>query len=410
MEQTADPADVDAIPDHVPPELVGSFTLRDTMGPDAHRAVAALHQGPPIFYTPKFHIPRQPGGAWVPIKAKDIRAVLLDAETFGSKGTSKFSEVLGEDWDLIPLETDPPAHSKYRKLVAPIFGPSRINKLEEKVRARAIRMIEKFAGQDSVEFTEVFTKPFPAGIFLDMFGLPEENAPTFVKWANTIITSSDREALVSTLRLVVQFLKDRIEERRREPVDDLISLAVTAQVDGESLNPNEVLGLCTLLFNAGLDTVGSSLGLHFKHLAEHPEDQQLLRDNPELIPNAVDEMFRAYGVVNSTRIARRDVEIAGAQIRKGDRITCSAFLSGRDPDEYPNPDHVDFRRQGAGRHMGFGTGIHLCIGAPLARREIIIAIQEMLARIPPFRIAPGAKITTHGGGTVGVNSLPLVWR
>jgi len=409
MAQSANLIGLDAIPSHVPPEMVGSFTLRDIMGPDAHRVVADLHKGPPIFYTLKFHIPRQPGGAWVPIKAKDIRAVLLDAVTFGSKGTSKFSEVIGEDWDLIPLEADPPAHSKYRKLVAPIFGSSRINKLEKKVRARAIRMIGQFAGQGEVEFTEAFTKPFPAGIFLDMFGLPEENAPTFVKWANTIITSSNREALVSTLRAVVQFLKDRIEERRLEPSDDLISLAVTAQVDGESLNPNEVLGLCTLLFNAGLDTVGSSLGLHFKHLAEHPEDQQLLRDNPELIPNAVDEMFRAYGVVNSTRIARRDVEIAGAQIKKGDRITCSAFLSGRDPDEYPEPDHVDFRRRGAGRHMGFGTGIHLCIGAPLAKREIVIAIEEMLARVPPFRIADGAKITTHGGGTIGVNSLPIVW-
>jgi cytochrome P450 len=270
-------------------------------------------------------------------------------------------------------------------------------------------MIADFAGGREGDFVEAFTKPFPAGVFLDMMGLPEEHSARFVEWAGTMIASSDQQALVSTLKKIIAYLREVIAARIAQPRDDLVSLAVSAEVDGEKLNDEEVLGLCVLLFNAGLDTIGSALSFQIRHLAEHPEHQRALRDDPSLIPRAVDELARAYSVVNVIRVVREDTEYGGVTMRKGDRVICSTLLAGRDPDEFADPDRIDFTRKGAGHHLGFGTGIHLCIGATLAKREIGIAIAELLARLPEFRVRPGEELTAHGGGTVGLKRLPLVW-
>lgn len=267
-------------------------------------------------------------------------------------------------------------------------------------------LASRCAGKGQCDFVEDFAKPFPVGIFLDLMGLPKENMGRFLAWEALIMR--DKQTRAGAMQEVSQYLQELITERRRRPTEDLISFAVNAKVHERSLSDAEVIGICVLLFIAGLDTVTSSFAYHFRHLAEHPADQQSLRDDPTLIPSAVEELFRAYAVVNTNRYATRDVEFAGVHIKKGDNVTCSTILASRDPREFETPNQVVFTRS-PNLHNAFSYGPHRCLGSHLARREIIAGIEAWLHAIPPFRIRPGAVIQPHGGGVFSLDSLPLVW-
>jgi cytochrome P450 len=333
--------------------------------------------------------------------AADIRAALQDAQTFSSKIMRSNSGLR-----LIPLELDPPEHPLFRALMNPIFSPARMKQLEPKVRELARKLAAQCAAKAECDFVEDFAKPFPVGIFLDLMGLPADNMSRFLEWEALIMR--DKQTRSAAMQQVSVYLQELITERRRNPADDLITFAVQAKVDNRPLTDSELIGVCVLLFIAGLDTVTSSFAFHFRHLAENPADQDSLRQNPGLIPSAVEELFRAYAVVNTNRYATRDVEFAGVQIKKGDNVTCSTILASRDPREFENPNQVIFTRS-PNPHNAFSFGPHRCLGSHLARREIIVGIEEWLRVIPPFRVKPGAVIAAHGGGVFSLESLPLAW-
>jgi cytochrome P450 len=390
-----------SIPAHVPAELVREFDFRTGLGSYPHSTVADLHAGPRVFFSPVHHNSIPGPGTWVLTRAEDIRAALQDAATFSSKIMRSNSGLR-----LIPLELDAPEHPKFRAIMNPIFSPARMKQLEGKVRDLARDLAAKCAAKGECDFVEDFAKPFPVGIFLDLMGLPAENMARFLEWEALIMR--DKQTRAAAMQQVSLYLQELITERRRNPTDDLITFAVTAKVDDRSLTDEEVIGICVLLFIAGLDTVTSSFAFHFRHLAEHPSDQQSLRQNFSLIPSAVEELFRAYAVVNTNRYATRDVEFAGVQIKQGDNVTCSTILASRDPREFENPNVVIFSRS-PNLHNAFSYGPHRCLGSHLARREIIAGIEEWLKVIPPFRVKPGAVINAHGGGVFSLESLPLVW-
>ena len=390
-----------SIPAHVPRELVREFDFRTGLGSYPHTTVADLHSGPRVFFSPVHHNAVPGPGTWVLTRAADIRAALQDAATFSSKITRSNSGL-----SLIPLELDPPEHPKFRAIMNPIFSPARMKQLEGKVRDLARELAAKCAAKGECDFVEDFAKPFPVGIFLDLMGLPKENMTRFLEWEALIMR--DKQTRAAAMQQVSLYLQELIDERRRNPTDDLITFAVNAKVDDRPLTDAEVIGICVLLFIAGLDTVTNSFAFHFRHLAEHPSDQDSLRENFSLISSAVEELFRAYAVVNTNRYATRDVEFAGVQIKKGDNVTCSTILASRDPHEFDNPNHVLFSRS-PNPHNAFSYGPHRCLGSHLARREVISGIEEWLKAIPPFRVKPGAVINAHGGGVFSLESLPLVW-
>jgi cytochrome P450 len=389
------------VPDHVPPELVREFDFRTGLGSYPHSAVAELHSGPRVFFSPVHHNSIPGPGTWVLTRAEDIRAALQDAATFSSKIMRSNSGL-----KLIPLELDPPEHPKFRAIMNPIFSPARMKRLEGKVRDLARELAAKCAAKRECDFVEDFAKPFPVGIFLDLMGLPKENMSRFLEWEALIMR--DKQTRAGAMQQVSRYLRDLVTERRRSPSDDLITFAVTAKIDDRLLSDEEVIGICVLLFIAGLDTVTSSFAFHFRHLAEHPADQESLRRDASLIPSAVEELFRAYAVVNTNRYATRDVEFAGVHIKKGDNVTCSTILASRDPREFDNPNQVVFSRN-PNLHNAFSYGPHRCLGSHLARREIIAGIEEWLKVIPSFRVRPGATVNAHGGGVFSLESLPLVW-
>jgi cytochrome P450 len=250
-------------------------------------------------------------------------------------------------------------------------------------------------------------RPFPVTIFLELMGLPLEEMNRFVDLEESIIHGTHEKQL-GDIRALRDYLAGQIALRRKNPTDDLVSFAITSQLDGQPLNDNDVMGMSFTLFIAGLDTVTSTLSYMFRHLAENFDQQQRLRDNLDLIPDAVEELLRVYNVVTTGRRATRDVEIAGVLIKAGDNLALPTTLASRDPEEFENPQNVDFSRN-PNPHSAFGAGPHRCIGSHLARRELTAAVREWLAHVPPFRIAPGAIMHSNGSGVVSLDQVPLVW-
>jgi|KBSSwiStaDraftv2_1062776.scaffolds.fasta_scaffold431316_1 cytochrome P450 len=396
------------IPAHVPPELAREFQFETLPGADVdsvQAAADALRGGPEIFFGLGS---RRGEGAWVLTRHELIREAYQDAELFSSRHNADFALLIGEDWPLLPLEADPPAHAAWRILLNPIFAPARMKLMEAQIEALAVELVDGLAAKGEAEFVSEFGEVFPVQIFLRMFGLPLEDTGLFVAWEGDLIHGLTIEARQQAARSIVEYLRRVLAERRAQPADDLLSYVATVEIEGRLLTPDEALGVAFLLYSAGLDTVANMLAFMFKYLAEHPQDQQLLRDEPALIPNAIEELMRAFPIILSGRQVTRDVEWHGVKMKAGDVVTLPTMLAGRDAQEFPNPDVVDFRREKVS-HITFAAGPHRCVGSHLARRELRIALEEWLKRVPPFRIKPGERAVTHGIGVFGVERLPLVW-
>ena len=397
-------------PQHIPENLlrdIDPWQLLMSAGKDAHERAIKFHQEfPRIFYATQLGFL---GGVWVPRLASDIRNILQDPQTFSSASYTGISKMIGETWNLIPVETDPPMHTHYRALLNPLCSPKRMAALEPQVRDLAARLIAGFVNKGECNFNEEFALIYPIEIFLRLMGWPVEMAPRFSEWARTLIKTTDPKEAAAACRKIADFVRGRINERRAIPTDDFTSFVVTSQIEGRSLTEDEAMGMCFLVFIAGLDTVTSSLGFQFLHLARNAEQQAQLRANPEMIPQAVEELLRFYSIVNPIRTATKDVQIGEAQIRKGERILLSLELANYDSTAFENPAGVDFGRQGGRRHLSFSAGPHHCIGAHLARRELIIAVQEWIARVPPFEAKDMDKIEMRASGVFGLENLHFKW-
>jgi len=223
-----------------------------------------------------------------------------------------------------------------------------------------------------------------------------------------LLHNSDMGKLAAATRNVVDYLRGEIAAREANPTDDLISYGVQAKVDGRKLTNDELVGFTFNLFIGGLDTVSTNMGWQFRHLAEHAGDQRMLRENPAMIPDAIEELMRAYAAVTTYRTCVKEFEINGVKIMPGDKIAMSTPIAGRDPEAFERPNEVILTRKP--RHISFGYGPHICVGMHLARREMRIAMEEMLTGLPAFRIAEGAKMEVHLGGIIQPVEVPLVWK
>lgn len=348
------------------------------------------------------------GGSWVLTRAADIRTVLNKPKLFSSKGEAGFSALLGESWDLIPLELDPPRHTGFRQLLNPLLAPSVIDKLAPGVTALAIELIEAVRDTGTCEFMAAYGRPFPVNIFLQLMGLPLEQTDMFLKWEFDLLHGPDMPTRIGAAGAIRDYLRELAVVRRTNPCGDLTSSVVTAKLDGRYLSDDEVMGTLYLLFVGGLDTVASTLGFFFRHLAENPAQQAQLRAQPELVDRAVEKLLRRFSVVTAHRQCTQDVELAGVQMKAGDWIAINGSLANLDPTEFADPLTVDFERKN-NRHLGFQYGPHFCLGSHLARRELQITLREWLAQIPSWRLKPGAPIEAHGGGVFGIEHLELEW-
>lgn len=400
------------VPDHVAPDLVRKFNIftADGMETCPFQTAQKMRELGRIFWNATNPLFR---GSWVLTQAEDMRFVLNNPKQFISKGQAGFMTLEGEALTLIPLEADQPRHTKYRQLLNPLISPGAVARMSEGVSQRAIALIEAVRERGHCEFNRDFAVPFPVSIFLQLMGLPEAEMERFMAWEAVLVHTGDtadgNAAMENAANEISAYLKALAAARRTEPRDDLATFIVNARIDGEPLSDKEILGIMYLLFLAGLDTVTATTGWIFHHLAEHPEQQQALRDNPDSVPKAIEELLRRFSIITTHRRCVDDVEIGGVAMRAGDWITIPYTLGSTDGAHFHDPMTVDLDRKNV-RHFAFGFGPHFCMGSHLARRELEIALREWLVRIPNgWRLAPGSETRTHGGHSLGHDRIELVW-
>jgi cytochrome P450 len=390
-----------ALPD-IPASLLKDFdyfAIEPERG-DIHLGWKRLHEGPEIFYTPRNE------GHWVFTRADDIAEAWRDTEHFSNEGVAMSREE--RDMKFYPGEADLPEHANYRTLLQPFFSPKAVQQVEEKMRGLTQQLIDGFIRSGNCEFQTQFAQRMPIYTFLTMMRLPLEHAELLLPAADWLTRDPDPQAFMRAVQAMMMYLQDRIAEREGKAGDDFISYLLTSQIGGRPATRIEVLSMVANVMFGGLDTVVSSMGFFMNFLARNPEHRRQLVEEPELIPDAVEELLRRHGIANFGRMVTRDFEYKGLPMREGDLVQLPAALYNLDERRYVDPLDVDFRRQNK-QHMGFGTGIHRCLGAQLARVELRVLLQEWLQRIPAFEISRSSQVIVKSGRINAIKHLPLQW-
>jgi cytochrome P450 len=347
-------------------------------------------------------------GNWVVSHYEDIDRVYSDNDHFSNAGTAEFQRLIGETFKSIPLAIDPPDHSKYRLYLMPFFSPSRITReIEPRIRQIVVEMIDEVAAKGEVDMAWDFGRVYPVRIFMGLMGFPDRMFEQFLDWEWDILHSGTLEKMQAALRGVLDFLRGFIAEKEANPDEHLVSSIVHGKIQGRAPTDDEKIGMVWFLWLGGLDTVAATIAQMFRRLALQPDLQRRIRENPELINGAVEEFLRTQPILSSTRSAKLDFEWHGVQIRKGDAVQCLNPAGNFDPTRFEDPRTFDPERR-ANRHFTFVGGVHICLGAHLARRELRVLLEEWFARIPEFRPKPGSD-TSVFPGLLSIRNLPLVW-
>jgi len=398
-------------PAHVAPELVFDVDVAggntEAFLQDPFKVWSQLKDLPPIFWSSRTEGMR-PGGCWIASGADEIRAIMQDPEHFSNdRARDPNQGAGGASGRLIPLFLDPPDHGKYRALLAPVFSPKNIDRVEQSLTGLSTDLIDRFADTGECEFQSAYARPFPVIVFMRMMGMPMEDREQFIKWEHQIFQGKTLEERIQAHAGVAGYMRALADEKRKAPADDIMSTLVHSQVDGEPIAPEMLDGMYMLLYMAGLDTVAAGLGHTMRYLAEHPQLQARLRASPELIPDAIEESIRFHSWIPTGRLVVKDIALSGATMKAGDWVQTILYGASNDPRDVSHPEEFQVERE-PNRHFGFGAGVHRCAGSHLARREMRIGIRMLLERMGEFHVKPGAQLR-YEGGFVCLSALPLEW-
>jgi cytochrome P450 len=318
---------------------------------------------------------------------------------------------------MIPLQIDPPEHKKYRKLLDPIFAPRRMAAMDDSVSRIVNNLIDGFIDQGEVDFAQAFSVPFPSEVFLTLLGLPLGELDRFLAMKDGIIrpdhvtgkpygSRAVNEFQQKVADSVYEYFNEVLDAREATRQDDLLSLFLDAEVDGQRLTRNDILDICFLFLIAGLDTVTATLDCMFAFLAQHPEHRQQLVDDPGMIPSAIEELLRwETPVMGVVRASLEDTSLGGCPVKKGDQVMLMIGSANTDEAEFEDADTVRFDRE-ANRHIAFGGGIHRCLGSHLARLELRVALREWHRRIPEYSVEPDHTLV-YTGGIRSIDHFPM---
>ncbi|MFJ8547231.1 cytochrome P450 [Streptomyces sp. NPDC093586] len=304
---------------------------------------------------------------------------------------------------------DPPEHTRFRKLFTGEFTVRRTQKMEPKVeKITADRIAAMREMGPSLDLVREFALPIPSLVICELLGVPYEDHAFFQRHSEIMLDHErTMEEAVGSYTLMAEFLSELVRRKRSEPEDDLLS-----RVAASDLTDIEAAGSAMLLLAAGHETTAKMLGLGTYLLLSNPDQLEMLRNKPELINGAVEEMMRYLSIVQFgvVRGAVEDVELEGRLIRKGEVVTVALSAANRDPALFPGPDALDLSRN-AGRHLGFGYGVHQCVGQQLARVEMRVAFSQLISAFPGLRldVDPGEIETTRLASMYGVRRLPVSW-
>lgn len=357
----------------------------------------------PISHTDKF------GGGWNLFNHKDIVKVALEPETFSNAGAIRYPHM-----PRFPFEADPPLHTPYRKVMQEFFTEKKMAPFADKVRKIAIELLEPVINRGYGDIAKEVNYPLPVRGILALLNLPDQDWPRVMHWAEELYYSAaegDFERRRIAAEELEQYCREKVAERRENllnPKEDLLSkmLHTSTEDDSGVVTENLVVGTLHLLLTAGHESTTSSLGIIINYLAKHPEDQKRLREDPALIPNAIEEILRYESPVQfHPRTVTKDTEIHGQQIKAGEKVFLQWGAGNRDEEVFQNADQCILDRN-TKKSLVFGSGIHKCIGAPIARTQLRVAIEELLSRTALFQL--NGEIHRIGFTRYGVSSLPIL--
>ena len=325
-------------------------------------------------------------GFWALSRFADVRAAANDPQTFSSEGHSMAVGLLPHIQMM-----DPPRHDRLRSLVSVAFTPRRVSEMEPRVREIARELIDGFAAQGRCDLLLDFARHLPSRVIGELIGVPPERRETFLHWTEAMVEATSGASQAETIRapaenIYAEFAKI-LEERRAERRDDLMSALLDAEIDGERLSQEELLGFCFVLIVAGNDTTTNLIANGAVLLAREPEQRRRLSADPSLIPGAVEEMLRCESPAQALpRRLTRDVELHGQTLPAGSEVKLVWGAANRDEREFENPERFDVSRD-IKRQLAFGQGVHFCLGSNLARLEARVAFEELLGRIPAYELS-----------------------
>lgn len=360
---------------------------------------AALRKGCPVAHTDRFM------GVYFPSRYADVRAIAYDTEHFSSRRVI-VRETLPPRFPTEPITSDPPVHRAERRVLLPAFTPERVSRLEPRARALCNELIDRFINQPEVDAAIAYAQEIPARLTAHLLGLPEQDGELYRRFIAALLEDgiTDRALLTAAVEESDRYFRQHVRARKQVPGDDLISYLNGAELDGQPLSEDKVVGFLRVLLVAGIDTTWSAIGVCLWHLAQAPADRERLVREPQLLPQAIEEFLRAYAPVTMARVVAKETQLGGCTLSPGQMVLLSFPAANRDPEVFPEPDQVRIDRT-ENRHATFGLGIHRCLGSNLARLELKVALGEFLRRIPRFHLA--GEVSWSGGSIRGPRRLPL---
>jgi cytochrome P450 len=304
------------------------------------------------------------------------------------------------------LTLDPPAHTRYRRLLTGKFTVRRMAQLTSRVEQITASHLDAMAQHGPpTDLVQAFAYPIPALTICALLGVPNADHELFQRLATVNARDTPIEEVIAAVTALRDYVRDLVAAKRAQPTDDLLSELTTTDLSQEELE-----GVGTVLLASGLDTTANMLALGAYALLRHPDQLAALRADPDITDNAVEELLRYLSVLHTAgRAALDDVELDGQPVKAGETVTLAINSANRDPERFPDPDTLDLKRRAVG-HLAFGHGIHQCLGQQLARVELRAALPALVARFPTLRLAAGpSEIPLRTGSIYGVQQLPVTW-
>jgi cytochrome P450 len=355
-------------------------------------------------------------GVWNVFRYQDVAAILADYRTF----SSDFSEVLPDIAELTEgniLAMDPPYHHQLRSLVSQAFTPRAVARLEAHIEELTEGLLDQTEGRTQIELVSDLAYPLPVTVIAELLGVPAADRPRFKTWADALLSQNNSdptdkvaiEATTAQMRKFHDYLHELIDQRRIEPRQDLLSGLIAAEIDGQRLSDQEIVGFATILLIAGHITTTTLLGNAILCLDEHPRAQDALRGAPAAIPRAIEEVLRYRSpVAQIGRVTTNEVQLGEQLIGPRQMLILWLLSANHDERQFENPEDFVIDRH-PNPHVGFGKGIHFCLGAPLARLESRVALGVLLRRFSQLRVDPKGPLEPYADpGFNGVQELHLL--
>ncbi len=361
----------------------GSRLSRDTDVLNPFPRYRKMREEDPVHYNEEEKL-------WVIFRYDDVLRIVNDSSTFSSERVfarrRQDEQMTEEEREAARslLSTDPPRHRQLRNLISQAFTPRSIAQLTPRITEIVNERLDLVIDQGRMDIVGDLSYPLPVIVIAEMLGIPTSERDQFKRWSDAIVSPREEEAIQASREMRTYF-KGIIEQRRKQPKDDLISDLIASQIDGQHLTEPELLSFCILLLVAGNETTTNLIGNAFLCFDEQPEVMDQMRADQSLIPSAIEEVLRYRSPVQLlVRAVATDTQIGKQPVRAGEVVVPCLSSANRDETQFPNPDVFDIRRT-PNRHVSFGHGIHFCIGAPLARLETKIALTIMLERLTDIR-------------------------